>query len=140
MTSLRERSMLSGRLADAEVFLISIKVLRVVLRFNFYLPSFGSLAIHLERTGSLRFLVLFFEALNLRCGCANILSLLHSTHIALLMIFRHRFSPPSHVWHLRLPLRAHSLVRPFLPLIFNLVLICLDPREAAILNAPAAFG
>ena len=57
MTSLRERSMQSGRFADAEVFLFSMKVLRAVLRFDFDLPSFGSLAIHLERACSLRFLV-----------------------------------------------------------------------------------
>ena len=57
MTSLREGSMLACRLADAEIFLFSIKVLRAILRSNLYLPSFGPLAIHLERTGSLRFLV-----------------------------------------------------------------------------------
>lgn len=49
--------MLSGRLADAEVFLFSMKVLRAFLRFDFDLPSFGSLAIHLERACGLRFLV-----------------------------------------------------------------------------------
>jgi len=57
MTSLREWSMLTCRLADAEVFLFSFKVLRVVLRFDFDLPSFGSLAIQLERACGLRFLV-----------------------------------------------------------------------------------
>ena len=57
VTSLREGSMLACRLADAEVFLFSVKVLRAILRFNLDLPSFWPLAIHLERAGGLRFLV-----------------------------------------------------------------------------------
>ena len=140
MTSLREGTVLSSRLADAEVFLFSIKVLRAVLRFDIDLPSFRSLAIYLERTCGLRFLVKFFETLNLRWGWTKILSLLHSTHVSVWMIFWDRLSWSGHVRHVYLPLCTGPLVGTFLPLILYFVLVGMYPSEAAIFDAPATFG
>lgn len=56
------------------------------------------------------------------------------------MLFRHRLSPSGHLLDIRLPLSAHPLIRPFLPLIFDLVLVRVYPSEAAVLHPPAALG
>lgn len=56
------------------------------------------------------------------------------------MLFRHRLSPSGHLLDIALALSAHPLIRPFLPLIFDLVLVRVYPSEAAVLHAPVTLG